>query len=198
MPISGTCRNGSIDDDVLVVNDTRVFPARLTGHKDSGGKVELLLHHLPEAEDQRRRPRCGPGPGHAPGAPEGRPGPELRGGIDRGSSGSARSRGWPRCASPAPAAMRWPRCWRRERSPCRPISSVRPRRGGPGDLSDGLCGPGRGRGLPHRRAALHRHGFAGTGRGASRSCASPCTWGRGRLCRCVGGLYPAPDAAGIL
>ncbi|MFZ5449403.1 MAG: tRNA preQ1(34) S-adenosylmethionine ribosyltransferase-isomerase QueA [Thermodesulfobacteriota bacterium] len=37
-------------DDVLVVNDTRVFPARLNGHKDSGGKVELLLHHLPEAE----------------------------------------------------------------------------------------------------------------------------------------------------
>lgn len=37
------------NDDVLVVNDTRVFPARLLGHKDSGGKVELLLHHLPEA-----------------------------------------------------------------------------------------------------------------------------------------------------
>lgn len=36
--------------DVLVVNDTRVFPARLLGHKNSGGKVELLLHHLPEAE----------------------------------------------------------------------------------------------------------------------------------------------------
>jgi S-adenosylmethionine:tRNA ribosyltransferase-isomerase len=38
------------ENDVLVVNDTRVFPARLTGHKDSGGKVELLLHHLPQAE----------------------------------------------------------------------------------------------------------------------------------------------------
>ena len=25
-----------------MVNDTRVFPARLLGHKDSGGKVELL------------------------------------------------------------------------------------------------------------------------------------------------------------
>ena len=37
-------------NDVVVVNDTRVFPARLNGHKDSGGKVELLLHHLPEAE----------------------------------------------------------------------------------------------------------------------------------------------------
>ncbi|MFA5109806.1 MAG: tRNA preQ1(34) S-adenosylmethionine ribosyltransferase-isomerase QueA [Desulfobaccales bacterium] len=39
------------ENDVLVVNDTRVFPARLKGRKDSGGKVELLLHHLPEAED---------------------------------------------------------------------------------------------------------------------------------------------------
>jgi S-adenosylmethionine:tRNA ribosyltransferase-isomerase len=38
------------ENDVLVVNDTRVFPARLMGRKDSGGKVELLLHHLPESE----------------------------------------------------------------------------------------------------------------------------------------------------
>ena len=38
------------ENDVLVVNDTRVFPARLLGHKDSGGKVELLLHHLPAVE----------------------------------------------------------------------------------------------------------------------------------------------------
>jgi S-adenosylmethionine:tRNA ribosyltransferase-isomerase len=37
-------------DDVLVVNDTQVFPARLTGYKSTGGKVELLLHHLPEVE----------------------------------------------------------------------------------------------------------------------------------------------------
>jgi S-adenosylmethionine:tRNA ribosyltransferase-isomerase len=29
--------------DVLVLNDTRVFPARLRGRKESGGKVELLL-----------------------------------------------------------------------------------------------------------------------------------------------------------
>ncbi len=35
-------------DDLLVVNDTRVFPARLHGVKASGGRVELLLHHLPE------------------------------------------------------------------------------------------------------------------------------------------------------
>ena len=29
--------------DVLVLNDTRVFPARLRGRKESGGKAELLL-----------------------------------------------------------------------------------------------------------------------------------------------------------
>lgn len=37
--------------NVLVVNDTRVFPARLTGVKETGGKVELLLHHLPVADN---------------------------------------------------------------------------------------------------------------------------------------------------
>jgi S-adenosylmethionine:tRNA ribosyltransferase-isomerase len=34
--------------DVLVVNNTRVFPARLLGRKETGGKVELLLLHYPE------------------------------------------------------------------------------------------------------------------------------------------------------
>jgi len=34
--------------DFLVLNNTRVFPARLRGRKASGGQVELLLHHLPE------------------------------------------------------------------------------------------------------------------------------------------------------
>ncbi len=38
-------------DELLVFNDTRVVPARLRGHKDSGGKVELLAL---EALDQRR------------------------------------------------------------------------------------------------------------------------------------------------
>ena len=43
-------------NDVLVVNDTRVFPARLVGRKASGGKVELLLHHLPETEGNGAAP----------------------------------------------------------------------------------------------------------------------------------------------
>jgi S-adenosylmethionine:tRNA ribosyltransferase-isomerase len=46
------------DHDVLVVNDTRVFPARLQGHKDSGGKVELLLHHLPAPEGNGAGPQA--------------------------------------------------------------------------------------------------------------------------------------------
>jgi S-adenosylmethionine:tRNA ribosyltransferase-isomerase len=46
------------DNDVLVINDTRVFPARLQGRKHSGGQVELLLHHLPEAEGNGAGPQA--------------------------------------------------------------------------------------------------------------------------------------------
>ncbi len=35
--------------DILVINNTRVFPARLLGRKETGGKVELLLLHYPES-----------------------------------------------------------------------------------------------------------------------------------------------------
>ncbi len=34
--------------DLLVVNNTRVFPARLQGRKETGGRVEMLLLHYPE------------------------------------------------------------------------------------------------------------------------------------------------------
>lgn len=34
-------------DDLVVVNNTKVFPARLFGQKESGGKVEMLLLHFP-------------------------------------------------------------------------------------------------------------------------------------------------------
>jgi S-adenosylmethionine:tRNA ribosyltransferase-isomerase len=38
-------------DDLLVLNDTKVFPARLRGAKESGGKVEvLLIERFPENE----------------------------------------------------------------------------------------------------------------------------------------------------
>ena len=32
--------------DLLVFNDTRVIPARLRGHKDSGGRIEVLIERL--------------------------------------------------------------------------------------------------------------------------------------------------------
>ena len=34
--------------DLMVVNNTKVFPARIFGRKESGGKVEILLLHYPE------------------------------------------------------------------------------------------------------------------------------------------------------
>ncbi len=53
--------------DVLVVNDTRVLPARLIGRKESGGKVEILLVR------KRENPGAGPIPRNGnvwPRAPE--------------------------------------------------------------------------------------------------------------------------------
>ena len=48
-------------DDLLVVNDSRVFPARLFGAKETGGRVELLLLHYP----QTRQAPAGSGHRHA-------------------------------------------------------------------------------------------------------------------------------------
>jgi len=38
-------------DDCLVLNNSKVFPARLLGRKSSGGKVEIFLLHYPEKTD---------------------------------------------------------------------------------------------------------------------------------------------------
>lgn len=43
------------DQDVLVVNNTRVFRARLRGHKDSGGKLEALLLAPPRLRENGGR-----------------------------------------------------------------------------------------------------------------------------------------------
>jgi len=70
---SGRCEDRRFPDiatllapgDLLVLNDTRVLPARLLGHKASGGAVEVLLERLlggPEALAQvraSRAPRAG-------------------------------------------------------------------------------------------------------------------------------------------
>lgn len=38
-------------EDLLIFNNTRVLPARLVGKKSTGGRVELLLEHLINAQD---------------------------------------------------------------------------------------------------------------------------------------------------
>jgi len=38
--------------DLLVINNTRVFPARLLGHKQTGGKVELFLLSFPQEREE--------------------------------------------------------------------------------------------------------------------------------------------------
>ena len=39
--------------DLLILNDTRVIPARLFGHKESGGKVEVLIERLINEREAR-------------------------------------------------------------------------------------------------------------------------------------------------
>ena len=39
--------------DLLVFNDTRVIPARLFGHKDSGGRVEILIERITGTHEAR-------------------------------------------------------------------------------------------------------------------------------------------------
>jgi len=41
------------DGDLLVFNDTRVLPARLFGHKESGGAVEILIERVTGAHEAR-------------------------------------------------------------------------------------------------------------------------------------------------
>lgn len=59
------CRFGDLPgrigaDDLLVVNDTRVVPAKLRGHKESGGRAELLLleRHALAPDHWRALVRC--------------------------------------------------------------------------------------------------------------------------------------------
>jgi S-adenosylmethionine:tRNA ribosyltransferase-isomerase len=78
--------------DLLVVNDTRVIPARLFGHKASGGKVEILIERVEEPRSALAHVRASktPGPGteiHTDGGAvaevTGREGDLFRLGFDR-------------------------------------------------------------------------------------------------------------------
>jgi S-adenosylmethionine:tRNA ribosyltransferase-isomerase len=50
-------------EDLLVFNDTRVIPARLYGHKATGGKVEVLLERLVDEHHCLAHVRAGKTPG---------------------------------------------------------------------------------------------------------------------------------------
>jgi S-adenosylmethionine:tRNA ribosyltransferase-isomerase len=102
--VTGRITHGRIADvpdwlragDLLVVNDTRVYPARLLGHRDpSGGRVEVFL--LERVDADRFDALVHPGQKLKPGAlvvlegepdPDGTPSPRLYGRIEgRGSFG---------------------------------------------------------------------------------------------------------------
>jgi S-adenosylmethionine:tRNA ribosyltransferase-isomerase len=55
--------------DLLVFNDTRVIPARLFGHKETGGRVEIMLERLLSADEALAHLRASKAP---------RPSSELR------------------------------------------------------------------------------------------------------------------------
>ena len=76
------------EGDVVVLNDTRVIPARLKGvKKDTGGKVELLLLHPIEGEEKWEA-LCSPGKKVPPGTVLSFSDGELEASvIDRTSSG---------------------------------------------------------------------------------------------------------------
>ncbi len=46
------------EGDILVVNDTRVFPARLNGCKATGGKVEVFILELPQKNTAVSAEKC--------------------------------------------------------------------------------------------------------------------------------------------
>ncbi len=63
---SGAITHGNISDlhqylnpgDCLVLNDSKVFPARIKGRKQTGGKVEVLLLNFPHPTGQKGQARA--------------------------------------------------------------------------------------------------------------------------------------------
>lgn len=49
--------------DLLVLNDTRVIPARLRGHKPTGGQVEMLLERITGARTATAQLKASRSPG---------------------------------------------------------------------------------------------------------------------------------------
>jgi len=67
---NGECRDRQFSDiieyieagDLLVMNDTRVIPARIYGHKDSGGRVEILVERVLDEHDVLAQVRASKAP----------------------------------------------------------------------------------------------------------------------------------------
>ena len=186
--------------DVLVLNDTRVIPARLLGRKQgSGGRVELLLVR-PDADADASRALSGSADALSwvclGQASKGlRPGTvvELDGGratvleaLGEGSSGSASRR---RARSGALLE-------RTGRVPLPPYISREPTDEDADPLPDRLRAGGRLGRRSHRRAALHRPGPSPSWRPTGSSVASsPSMSGRAPSSRCAARTSPtAPDA----
>ncbi|MGH7572055.1 MAG: tRNA preQ1(34) S-adenosylmethionine ribosyltransferase-isomerase QueA [Gemmatimonadota bacterium] len=109
---TGTWRDGRFTDlvqelvagDLLIVNDTRVFPARVYATGDQGGRIEFLLTRPADADDPARsegrewwslaRParRARPGRSFRLTTGEGRPGEEGVAVVEAGEAGLRRIR----------------------------------------------------------------------------------------------------------
>ena len=150
------------DGDLLVLNDTRVFPARLFARKPTGGAIELLMVRPVDeppgawlalirgpsriarghAADARRRPRAADRGLSAPGPSAGH---ERRFGADRNYPGERRRAGAPALYSSRAAARRTATITR----PSMPRSRARWRRRRPGCTSRASFWPS----LPRRACA---------------------------------------------
>lgn len=105
--------------DLLVLNDTRVIPARLFGQKASGGRVEVLVERL--LDERRALVHL-----HASKPPK--PGGALRFDVGFAATVLGRRASCSKSASTA-TSHGWP-CWNgMDKRPCRPTSAARrPRR----------------------------------------------------------------------
>jgi S-adenosylmethionine:tRNA ribosyltransferase-isomerase len=140
------------DGDILVLNDTRVIPARLIGAKESGGRVEIFL--VRKLAGSKEAWQCLIRSSKPP-----RKGTLIR--LPGDVTATVEERGdeetWSVSFTPADGFEEW-----LERTGRMPLPPYIKRRGTrPGEVPDGLC-PGKGGGGgAHRRSTLHRRAPGG-------------------------------------
>ena len=160
-------------DDLLVVNDTRVIKARLHGHKDSGGEIEVLVERI-----AGRTLRAGAG-AREQGAQGGAAiDPRRRGGLRRGPPGRVLR------ARVSGERPRIPR--RARRGAAAAVHHARGRCERRSALPDRVRANARRGGRAHGGTALRRRA-AGNARRERRRArfASRCTSARARSSRCA-------------